>query len=291
VAGWDARHPASESLRTASANVRRSLDSGRMPNEEPTRDISVTTTGTVFTGGTVDILNQPAPAARSRRIFVAYPYSLPKRDYRRPFTELQKAFDVEFQFADERITNRHILDKITEMIVTARFSLFDITTWNANVALELGIAMGRGRDYYLLFNPTHDPDTGQVPADLGGLDRIEYKSFAGLEEGLTKLLAQEFGVTREPERDDPVRHLREQVPGVLDAEPGLKIGEIADRLHIPVEVAKVVVRPLVASGELESTGVKKGMRYYLRDAAPKRAAATGRIRLSSRAQGHAVKRS
>ena len=126
---------------------------------------------------------------------MAYPYSIPKKDYRRPFTELAKAFDVEFQFSDERITNKHILDKITEMIVTARFSLFDVTMWNASIALELGIAMGRGRDYYLLFNPDHDPHGGQVPADLGGLDRIQYRSYSGLEEALTKLLAQESGLS------------------------------------------------------------------------------------------------
>ena len=54
-----------------------------------------------------------APKARARRIFVAYPYDFPKADYRRPFIDLANAFDVEFQFADEKITNQHILDKIT----------------------------------------------------------------------------------------------------------------------------------------------------------------------------------
>ncbi len=126
--------------------------------------------------GGLDDLARP-PAERTRRLFVAYPYDFPKADYRRPFTELAKAFDVEFQFADERITNKHLLDKVTDMIVTARFSLFDVTTWNANVALELGIASGRGRDFYLLFNPTHaDNPKADVPADLGGLDRIQYTS-------------------------------------------------------------------------------------------------------------------
>jgi len=242
---------------------------------------------------TINMLEQPVPASRTRRMFVAYPYSLPKADYRRPFTDLAKAFDVEFQFADERITNKQILDKITDMIVSARFSLFDVTTWNANVALELGIAMGRGRDYYLLFNPKNpdNPKEKNVSADLGGLDRIQYTSYAELEEGVTKLLVQEFGVPSEEERRvDPVGDLRERVPGILEAEPGLRIGEIADRLHIPVEVAKVVVRPLVAAKDLESFGVKKGTNYYLKGTAPKRAPkAKGTIRLRSRAQGSAVK--
>jgi hypothetical protein len=44
-----------------------------------------------------------------------------------------------------------------------------------------------------------------VPADLGGLDRIQYRSYAELEDGVTKLLVQEFGVPSEEERRvDPV---------------------------------------------------------------------------------------
>ena len=246
-----------------------------MPEEEdrlPATYNPLVTTGTkVFAPGVLTAA-VAVPARRSRRIFVAYPYSIPKADYRRPFNDLAKAFDdVEFQFADERITNKQILDKITDMIQTARFSLFDITTWNANVALELGIAIGAGRDYYLLFDPTHadNPKGSEVPADLGGLDRIQYRSYAELEEGLTKLLAQEFGVPRD-EPADPVSDFRKMVPGLVQAEPGLKIGEIANELGIPIEIAQVVVYPLVASGELETTGVKRGTRYYIRGGAPKR---------------------
>lgn len=232
--------------------------------------------GTQMTGLlTTAYTNIEVPAARARRVFVAYPYSLPKADYRRPFKELAKAFNVEFQFADEKITNKQILDKITDMIQSARFSLFDITTWNANVALELGIAIGSARDYYLLFNPENpeNPQGGEVPADLGGLDRIQYRSYAELEEGLTKLFVQEFGVLGEQERTDPVSDFRQRVPGILAAEPGLRIGEIADRLGVRVELAQVIVRPLVVSGDVETTGERKGTRYYLRGQGPKRPSA------------------
>lgn len=133
--------------------------------EEP----NMGTTGVVTTGNPVvlrgssgiSITTMAAPTPRPRTVFVAYPYALPRGDYRRPFTDLAKAFDVEFQFADERITNRQILDKIADMIVSARFNLFDVTRWNANVALELGIAIGGERPYYLLFNPS-DPENPRV---------------------------------------------------------------------------------------------------------------------------------
>lgn len=32
------------------------------------------------------------PSRQSTNIFVAYPYSIPAEDYRRPFTELQDSF-------------------------------------------------------------------------------------------------------------------------------------------------------------------------------------------------------
>jgi len=51
-------------------------------------------------------------ARKPRQVFVAYPYSLPKRDYRRVFTDLGEAFQVGFVFADEKITGLHVLQKI-----------------------------------------------------------------------------------------------------------------------------------------------------------------------------------
>lgn len=68
----------------------------------------------------------------------------------------------------------------------------------------------------------------------------------------------------------PVSRVSKQVPVVVGINPGLKIGEIAERLAIPVEVAQVVVRPLATGGELEATGVKRGTRYYLKGKAPRR---------------------
>jgi hypothetical protein len=40
------------------------------------------------------------------------------------------------------------------MIEESEFAIFDVTTWNPNVALELGIAIGSEQDSYILFNPT-----------------------------------------------------------------------------------------------------------------------------------------
>lgn len=207
------------------------------------------------------------------QIFVAYPYSFSEADYRGVFSAIEDDYDVEFVFADAQITNKHILDKIVGMIEGAEFSLFDITTWNPNVALELGVAVGAKLDYYILFNPQAD-DQDDVPADLGGIDRIQYTDYAELRAGLEKLMTQQFGAPEDAEEkagDEVATQLdalRKSIPGVVEQEPGLQIGGVATAIGVPVEHAQVLVRPLVSEGVLETRGVKRGTRYYLAGTAP-----------------------
>lgn len=205
-------------------------------------------------------------------IFVAYPYSFSEADYRGAFKEVSEDFDVEFVFADERITNVHILEKITGMIREAEFSLFDITTWNPNVALELGVAVGAQLDYYILFKP--GDEQGDVPADLGGIDRIQYQDYAALKAGLRKLMTQQFG-SPEPQPTETggkeivegMNALRDTIPRIVAAEPGLQIGGIASSLGVEVEMAQLLVKPLVGQ-DLITRGIKRGTRYYLPEDAP-----------------------
>lgn len=62
------------------------------------------------------------------KVFVAYPYRLSKRDYRHALRKVGRALRVEFTYADQQITNIHILEKIVGMIDEAEFSIFDVTT-------------------------------------------------------------------------------------------------------------------------------------------------------------------
>jgi hypothetical protein len=71
------------------------------------------------------------------------------------------------------------------------FSLFDISGWNPNVTLELGIAIADSDNWYICFNPEKTP-VSEVPSDIKGIDRIQYSSFSELEEKLTALLEQRY---------------------------------------------------------------------------------------------------
>jgi hypothetical protein len=214
----------------------------------------------------------PAPREQTRTVFVGYPYRIPAEDYRPVFESVGEEYDVTFVFADAELTNKHILEKIAVMISAADFSLFDITYWNPNVALELGIAYGRGLDYYILFDPTKEAT--DVLADLRGIDRIEYRTYAQLRDELANLMRDQFGA---PEQEQPsapgsdvmerIDAMRAHVPEILAADPGQPIGGIASRLGVSIELAQTVVRPLVGR-ELETRGVRRGMKYYVTGDAP-----------------------
>ena len=46
----------------------------------------------------------------TKQVFVAYAYNLyDQRDYRKVYASLEKSFGIKFIFADEKITNMHIL--------------------------------------------------------------------------------------------------------------------------------------------------------------------------------------
>lgn len=206
-------------------------------------------------------------------IFVAYPYRISKADYRSAYEEVGKTFGVEFQYADQEITNKHILAKIEDMMIKAEFSLFDITHWVANVALELGVAIGKGLPYYILWNPAAEHD--QPPADLGGIDRIEYTDYAELKAGLTKLLTQQYGApgssaggTGGAEVTDGLTALQNIVPEIVKANPGILMGGIASELDVSVDVASIVVKPHIAEGTLVTRGNRRGTKYYVSDDAP-----------------------
>ncbi len=206
-----------------------------------------------------------------KTVFVAYPYSFSRNDYRESFAAVGKEFEVTFLYADEQITNRQILDKIKGMIEQSTFSIFDITSWNANVALELGIAVGLDEDYYILFDPSHDET--DVPSDLGGIDRLQYDDFSSLKVQLRRLMEQQFGSSGEEAATgsasgesfkDLLDGLQSKVPGIVKANPGIQMGGIASQLGVPIEYAQNITRPLLDSGDLESKGQRRGTRYYLK---------------------------
>jgi hypothetical protein len=112
-------------------------------------------------------------------VFVGCPYT-PAQTY----TDFKAALGLvplEFHFADTSIRTRHVLDRIRTGIVRTDYSLFDITDWNANVTLEVGLTEGLNLDYYILFRRGSGAKASP-PSDLEGVQRFQYKKFDGFSE-------------------------------------------------------------------------------------------------------------
>lgn len=197
----------------------------------------------------------------TKQVFVAYAYDLYNtRDYRKVFASLENAFGVKFIFADEKITNMHILQKIISYIRGSDFALFDISAWNPNVTLELGIALAKSDKWYICFNPGKT-DAKEVPSDIRGLDRIQYTSFSELEDKLSGLLDQWYPKSARTTVDDYFAKASSDVLALLSAKPKLRVNEIADALAINTRMIQVVVAQLMTDDKLTVSGKTRGARY------------------------------
>jgi hypothetical protein len=104
-----------------------------------------------------------------------------------------------------------------------------------------------------------------VPSALRGLDRIEYASYTEHENMLGILLEQRYPKRPRPSIDAYLEDRREEVRKLLQGHPpGLTMRSISQLLGVEVSVAQLIVKPLVDSGELESTGVKKSTKYSIK---------------------------
>ena len=83
-------------------------------------------------------------------------------------------------YADTSLATKQLLGILRSYIKAADFCIFDISLWNPNVALEIGLAEGLDAEYYILLDRKL---TKGVPADIQGIQRIEYASAKGLNKG------------------------------------------------------------------------------------------------------------
>lgn len=113
-------------------------------------------------------------------VFVGCPHT-PKKAFEKPRACLER-LPIEFVYADSSIRTQQVMERRRRKISRTDFSLFDITGWNANVTLEVGMAEGLNKDYYILFRPGKGSKS-EPPADLKGLQRFQYMKLDGRERG------------------------------------------------------------------------------------------------------------
>jgi hypothetical protein len=192
-----------------------------------------------------------------RHIFVAYPWSLyeDRTAYKRAYTKTERALNVKFVFAEQRVSTGTVLEKIVEMIESAALGIYDVSQWNANVTLEYGVAIGLGAKAFIAFNPDLT-DLGDVPSDVRGYDRLQYRELDDLSAAVEDVIVQELGTGAaavdplEADRQDLIRLIREN--------PDQTVRQLAELSGHRKDYVQLLIR---RSAELTSSGATRGTRY------------------------------
>jgi hypothetical protein len=207
-------------------------------------------------------------------VFVGCNYEwLPFTGYRDAFREVEGSEPrVHFQFADVRITNNVIMQKVKEDISRCDAGLYDITFRNPNVMMELGIAIGAGKPWNILYNPSEDNARQkkswfdrkniELPANLRGYEYLEYADKSSLKQRLAAWATQ----TLEQVSKQTAKRwasASEQLVALLMEHPGLKISEIASRLGEHPAMAKLTVLELKKKSLIRTDGRGAGTRYFV----------------------------
>jgi hypothetical protein len=122
--------------------------------------------------------------------------------------------------------------------------------------------MALGDQWYIALDPSKT-EVKEVPSDLRGLDRIEYSSYSELGEKIQTVMAQRYPRRPTGTIDTYLAEQRKQVVGLLRSDPGLTVTSIAQVLGVDVEVAQLIVRPLIEEEVLRTEGMKKATKYYI----------------------------
>ncbi len=126
--------------------------------------------------------------------FVAHDFSKQQMDDLREAVERAfKGTGLRAYYADIEVRSAsHILDKIKDMILSTKFGIYDISNdLKPNVFIELGFAMGANRPFYLVCKKG-----SKIPADIAGIDRLEYESYKELSELLMTRIVSEINRPR-----------------------------------------------------------------------------------------------
>jgi hypothetical protein len=109
-------------------------------------------------------------------VFVGHPFA--GRFAVSKFRTIFKELPFKVIYGNTDLQTKHLLTIMKGNITKSDFSIFDLSNWNPNVALELGLAEGLkrnpGKDYYIVLNTRR---SREVPSDIRGLQRLEYTSY------------------------------------------------------------------------------------------------------------------
>jgi hypothetical protein len=117
--------------------------------------------------------------------FVAEPYDSDQKDREKAIRKSLSGFKV--IIAEEDVMNIALTCKICHEIQSAQFGIVDITGFNENVLIELGMLYGFNKPVVILVKDTEKIKI-EIPSNIIGIEQIRYKDFNELSSKLENVL-------------------------------------------------------------------------------------------------------
>jgi CheY-like chemotaxis protein len=117
-----------------------------------------------------------------RSVFVGIPFRM-NAVYNKGIRPVVESMKMNCFRADELPKSGDFTCNVCAMIQMSRVALFDISTLNANVMMELGFAFGLGKEVIILKNKKTE-----LPVDLGAFNVLHYATISELRTKLKKYL-------------------------------------------------------------------------------------------------------
>lgn len=163
------------------------------------------------------------------KIFFAFPYNFDD-EYRHTLIAACHDLRAEYVFGDGSVSSSTLIDKMCSDIEGCDYAFFDITGFNPNVMMELGMAYQHKHRVYLMYDEKKHRDSAAVkslkdkepiPANIRGQDHFAYRSLSDFDIGVRSALRNALGIGR-----DSLEDLKLRINRTLISRPQ-RIGEIA----------------------------------------------------------------
>jgi hypothetical protein len=141
------------------------------------------------------------------KAFFAFPYDFDV-DYRITVQRACHDLSVMPVFGDDVRRSQALVDKVCEAIEECELGFYDITGFNPNVMIEIGMSYCAERATFIMLDPKKHrahasvrAEGQDVPADLQGQHRLLYSNADELDGELRKTLRQALGIGQNSHHD------------------------------------------------------------------------------------------
>lgn len=125
--------------------------------------------------------------------FVAEPYDSEQKNREDAIKKALAGYQV--TIAEENAMNIALTCKICQEIQSTQFGIVDITGFNKNVLIELGMLYGFNKPVVILVKETENLRV-DIPSNIIGIEQVRYKDYNELSSELEKVLKKLFEVWR-----------------------------------------------------------------------------------------------